>query len=1007
MKDESEASEEARGETPPTSPPPPQQPQAPSSGSGDGNGESGGDSAGGGNAAAATAVPGWRVKLYQLEPEGAWLDKGTGCASCRVMEGGPKIFVTTEDGTGVVLDSKIRSDDIYERQGESIIMWREPGVEIFSDTDYALSFQDSAGCVALWESIIAVQRQYLLQQEYGQVPSFGLAFSRSRSDGGGATSPSAAQSISGLHVAPSIPPLSASTVGEVREKFVSMHVSQKDAFAGLVLAKEGEFIDSLLTLSSDLEDLEDNENLKKIADICRSLMLLNEPSILEILVSENKFLGIAGIMEYDPALKSKHDFRAYLSGGVKRKDVPGAELTDAGQIASIEKLFRLRFLRDSLARPALEESGSGAIDSAINSATFDMCTRLLTDLPLMIKLFLIICPTLEVPPLTPPANSTAAAASAAAAAAAAPVDAAESPTPPKGDNTQASAAAAAARLDALTFLRQLFHTTRSLSFDRRFDLYNRFCLGEGFGQAAGLRKPFFSICLDVLANPNSTSIECSLMTECLVCLATVCPNHLRLTVLQGPVPTFPQFNAGPRPQGAPKDKSVLQPLQQNNKSLLWVLIHRLLMDSDHALLDNLGEIVRVLIDPDRFDRQEKDNFLGLFYDHYVYWLMVPFAEEFAPDKELPRDVLIPQCCQMKQSPSAVANSRRVLVDLLCLCVGGHSYRMKYFVMRNGAISLILRLMKSTRRYLQLSAIKFLRTIVASKDEFYFRHLVKLDLLSPIVDILKQGKDGIVTSAVLELIDYICREGIKTLVGYLVEKHSDCFVGPICTELSEKLKWVKDQARGAELGLAGKGVGSGGNGAGSSLASVALRQKRQQEQDRDSEDEYFFDDDVFSFDAAPPSSDANALSYIAATYAQDEVGDDLEKTVYSLMGDTAEVESKESQPQPPPLPPLRPKFEFDDGPDTLVRVRTKESDLTRLSSNDQFDSDGGEVGGDGSAVLASSSSSSAAAAAIGNGGAISVPSGISFSLKRRVRSLYFTTLSPHFQHLAIVSDSLIR
>jgi hypothetical protein len=130
---------------------------------------------------------GWRVKLYQLESEGTWIDRGTGWVSNRSTDGVPKIAVISEDEQSVILESKIRSEDIYERQGESIIMWREPASDLVTDdVDYALSFQDFAGCVTVWEFIIGVQRQYLAHQEYGQIPSFAhTGFLKSRADGWG------------------------------------------------------------------------------------------------------------------------------------------------------------------------------------------------------------------------------------------------------------------------------------------------------------------------------------------------------------------------------------------------------------------------------------------------------------------------------------------------------------------------------------------------------------------------------------------------------------------------------------------------------------------------------------------------------------------------------------------------------------------------------------------------------------------------------------------------------
>jgi len=69
---------------------------------------------------------------------------------------------------------------------------------------------------------------------------------------------------------------------------------------------------------------------------------------------------------------------------------------------------------------------------------------------------------------------------------------------------------------------------------------------------------------------------------------------------------------------------------------------------------------------------------------------------------------------------------------------------------------------------------------------------------------------------------------------------------------------------------------------------------------------------------------------------------------------------------PPLPPLKPKFEVDDVPETLLRVRSKDSDLARLASHESF---GGSVE---DAVGAAPPPSA-------------VSSGVSFSMKKRVRS----------------------
>lgn len=111
-----------------------------------------------------------RVKIYCLADAnsangaGVWMDRGTGFA--RVERGCLVVLRETEEQEGpaeALLISRIRMDDAYERQGESIIMWRESaevaGAE--HDVDFALSFQDAAGCNAIWDMIAEAQGRYM------------------------------------------------------------------------------------------------------------------------------------------------------------------------------------------------------------------------------------------------------------------------------------------------------------------------------------------------------------------------------------------------------------------------------------------------------------------------------------------------------------------------------------------------------------------------------------------------------------------------------------------------------------------------------------------------------------------------------------------------------------------------------------------------------------------------------------------------------------------------------
>ena len=68
----------------------------------------------------------WRIKLYELEEQGAWIDKGTGFVHCKVVNelGGPALVIRSEENDGVIFfKSKIYTDDVYEVQGGEQSCW--------------------------------------------------------------------------------------------------------------------------------------------------------------------------------------------------------------------------------------------------------------------------------------------------------------------------------------------------------------------------------------------------------------------------------------------------------------------------------------------------------------------------------------------------------------------------------------------------------------------------------------------------------------------------------------------------------------------------------------------------------------------------------------------------------------------------------------------------------------------------------------------------------------------
>ncbi|CAN0390447.1 unnamed protein product, partial [Ectocarpus sp. 12 AP-2014] len=61
------------------------------------------------------------------------------------------------------------------------------------------------------------------------------------------------------------------------------------------------------------------------------------------------------------------------------------------------------------------------------------------------------------------------------------------------------------------------------------------------------------------------------------------------------------------------------------RALLFWVIRRLTTDQDTGVLLQAAEICRMALDTETMEGQpDRDTFLGVFYEHYVHWLVEPF-----------------------------------------------------------------------------------------------------------------------------------------------------------------------------------------------------------------------------------------------------------------------------------------------------------------------------------------------------------------------------------------------
>lgn len=202
---------------------------------------------------------------------------------------------------------------------------------------------------------------------------------------------------------------------------------------------------------------------------------------------------------------------------------------------------------------------------------------------------------------------------------------------------------------------------------------------------------------------------------------------------------------------------------------------------------------------------DQNQFLSLFYEHFIQWLVAPFQYTILhPSKRLPDSIplasegspLLDKMVQVFKRGVTKEDSLLCVVpenairgsfaiELLSFCVRAHLYRMKFFLLRSRVLGSALKLLhpnasnSSGDRCLKLAALRLLRSILSVKDEFYHRHIIQHNLFAPVFEAFRANPvgDNLVSSAIVEMCDFIQNQNIKSLIEYIVTKHLVTVAGP--------------------------------------------------------------------------------------------------------------------------------------------------------------------------------------------------------------------------------------
>ncbi|XP_078464684.1 serine/threonine-protein phosphatase 4 regulatory subunit 3-like isoform X7 [Lampetra planeri] len=311
-----------------------------------------------------------RVKLYALNEDRQWDDRGTGHVSSSYVEKlkGMSLLVRAESDGSVLLESKIKPNTAYQKQQDTLIVWSEA-----ENYDLALSFQEKVGCDEIWEKICQVQ---------GKDPSVDITqdlldeSEEERYDDMPEASP-----------AVELPPCELGRLVDIAELVstsLSMPVRREKLM--LVLETEG-YIKKLLELFHMCEDLENTDGLHHLFQIFKGIFLLNSTAIFEVMLSDSCVMDVVGCLEYDPSLPEPKRHRDFLNTTARFKEV--IPICDPELKQKIHQTYRAQYIQDViLPTPSLfEENLVSCLSSYIFFNKVDIVKLLQEDEKYLTELF--------------------------------------------------------------------------------------------------------------------------------------------------------------------------------------------------------------------------------------------------------------------------------------------------------------------------------------------------------------------------------------------------------------------------------------------------------------------------------------------------------------------------------------------------------------------------------------------------------------------------------------------
>ncbi|KAJ3501132.1 hypothetical protein NLJ89_g9480 [Agrocybe chaxingu] len=724
-----------------------------------------------------------RVKVYELIGS-RWIDQGTAfCFGQFSEESNEALLIARSERNynDIILSTTIRSNDVYQRQQDTLIVWTEP-----DGVDYALSFQDPEGCAEVWNFILEVQRHMNASGMSADDPNISSPLL-------GETSVTTASIIRSGH----LPTPQMGIISEIERAIKSLARTQQVKERICEYIQHEEYIKSLIEVMHTAEDLESLENLHALCSLMQTILMLNDHSMYEHILEDEYIFGVVGMLEYDPDFPGhKANYREFLHNTAQfHQPIP---VRDMAVQRKIHHTYRLQFLKDVVLARALDDSTFNVLNSSIIFNQIDIINHIQQDqsfLREVVRLFVDeemltggarrgqqlqqLQQSQSQQQNQPPhmiisLNGNGDNVSKPDSAAPMEVDqkpATSSPKPVngtvalvngRGAKSQGTYAFAppdnlteneiALRREVILLLQHLCTMGKNVQMPARMTLFRSLVdrgilfavqWGLSLPEKVDANRPVISAAGEVLSSMLDHDL-----------------NGVRGHVLKQVVAIEKEREAGKK--GADKAETILE------------MACRIMATSkDLGFQSQIGDALKVWMDVPAADRTQQlviprddpgtERYMDYFYKDCVSILLKPLAD-LSEWKNFPQPIL----------PLTRDETNRFvyLCDLLYSFILQHHFRSHFYLMSSDLLPRVATLFKAKDKHLRHAAFRIFRLLLKQNNPNSHVQILKHDIMKPILDLTIQEstRDNLLSCSCQEYFEHMRKENMKDLIRFCMSKH---------------------------------------------------------------------------------------------------------------------------------------------------------------------------------------------------------------------------------------------